>query len=107
LIIGFAVGSEQASYVVVDSTLRQKYQATPGHQEWVIVVKCICKDGGVIPPLVTFKGETILSNWIPHPTSEDWHFLTNTKGWTSNAHGEEWLMKCFNPATAAKANGHT
>ena len=31
--IGFAIGTGQTSYVVVDSRLRRKYQAEPGRQE--------------------------------------------------------------------------
>jgi hypothetical protein len=63
--IGFAIGTSQSSFVVVDSCLCWKYQAEPGHQEWVTVVECICANGGLIPPLVIFKGENLLTSWIP------------------------------------------
>ena len=29
----------------------------------------------------------------------------NTKGWTSNKHGLQWLHRCFEPATREKAGG--
>ena len=62
--VGFAIGISQSSFVVVDSRLRRKYQAEPGRQEWVTVVECICADRGLIPPLVIFKGENLLTSWI-------------------------------------------
>src|SRR5436309_964019 len=33
------------------------------------------------------------------------NFACNTKGWTSNTHGFEWLRKYFEPVTREKANG--
>ena len=32
-----------------------------------------------------------------------WHFSANTKGWTSNLHGLEWLKCVFEPSTREKA----
>ena len=78
--VGFAIETSQSSFVVVDSCLRWKYQAEPRHQEWVTVVEYICADGGLIPPLVIFKGENLLMSWIPHEVQNDWHFACNSKG---------------------------
>ena len=103
--IGFGVGTSQTSFVIVDSRLRRKYQAEPGRQEWVTVVECICADDDLIPPLIIFKGENLLTSWIPHDLQDKWHFSCNSKGWTSNVHGEMWLTECFDPATKAKAKG--
>src|SRR5204863_7890860 len=93
--IGFGIGTGQTSYVVVDSRLRRKYQAEPGRQEWVTAVECICSDGSAIPPLVIFKGENFLTSWIPRELQGQWHFSCNSKGYTSNSHGEMWLEQCF------------
>jgi hypothetical protein len=90
---------------VVDSRLRRKYQAEPGRQEWITIVECVCADGGLIPPLIIFKGENLVTSWIPRDVANKWHFSCNSKGWTSNIHGEEWLKQCFDPATREKANG--
>jgi len=103
LTIGFAVGESQSSYVVVDSTLRRKYQAEPGRQEWVTVIECACADGSSIPPMVIFKGENLMSSCIPTTAPKGWYFSCNTKGWTSNVHGGKWLV-LFNSWTADKAN---
>jgi DDE superfamily endonuclease len=56
-------------------------------------------------PLVIFKGENILSSWIPPNVDNNWHFSCNSKGWTNNIHGQMWLEKCFEPATKVKLNG--
>jgi hypothetical protein len=107
LIIGFAIGDTQRSYVVVDKLQRKQYQATPGRQEWVTAIECICTDGTNIPPLIIFKGDNFVSSWIPKNAPTDWKFSCNSKGWTSNEHGIMWLQRCFDPATKEKANGRT
>lgn len=103
LIIGFPIGESQASYVVVDSTLRRKYQAEPGRQEWITVIECICVDGSMIPPMVIFMGKNLMTSWIPKTAPKGWYFGCSSKGWTSNEHGRQWV-ELFNSATADKAN---
>ena len=60
-------------------------------------------DGTAINPLIIFKGQNILQSWIPQEVISKWHFSANTKGWTSNLHGLEWLKRVFEPSTRAKA----
>ena len=103
LTIGFPVGESQSSYVVVDSTLRQKYQAQPGRQEWITAIECICADRSTIPPMIIFKGQSLMSSWIPRTAPRNWYYAHSTKGWTSNDHGIQWV-KLFDSATANKAN---
>ena len=62
---GNLMGIIERSYVIVDSTKRTRYQAQPGRQEWVTAVECICADGSSILPLIIFKGEHLISDWIP------------------------------------------
>jgi hypothetical protein len=57
---GFLIGTMQSTRIIVDSTLRTRFQAHPGRQEWVSAVKCICMDGTAINPLIIFKGQNIL-----------------------------------------------
>ena len=102
---GNALGTVEAARVIVDSTLQTRYQVQPGYQEWVTAVECICADGTIIPPLIIFKGENINTQWVPPGLPGDWKWACNTKGWTSNIHGVEWLRRCFEPATREKANG--
>jgi hypothetical protein len=80
---GNALGTVEAARVIVDSTLQTRYQA----------------------PLIIFKGENINTQWVPPGLPGDWKWACNTKGWTSNIHGVEWLRRCFEPATREKANG--
>jgi len=47
------------------------------------------------------------SPWIPDDLDKDWSFTCNTKGWTCNDIGEQWIQQCFDPATSEKANGLT
>ena len=85
--------------------IRQQFQAKLGHQEWVTSIECICVDGTLISPLIIFKAENLLRQWIPASMQENWRFSCNTKGWTSNEHRIQWLRRCFDPSTREKANG--
>ncbi|APA16038.1 hypothetical protein SS1G_10153 [Sclerotinia sclerotiorum 1980 UF-70] len=69
------------------------------------IESCICVDGFILLPLGIFKGKNVLQNWIPKEVLGSWFFSANTKGWTSNLHGLEWLKRVFEPATRAKADG--
>jgi hypothetical protein len=102
---GFSIRTIELTCTILDSNLRTKYQAHPGRQEWVSVVECICGDRTSISPLVIFKGKNVLQGWIPNEVLDSWYFSANTKGWTSNLHGLEWLKRVFEPATRTKANG--
>ena len=109
LTVGFNIGVRgRSSYVICRATEKQIYQAEPGRTEWVTVVECICGDGSTIPPLVIFKGQTTVQTaWIPPDMDKDWNWACNSKGWTCNAIGEEWIRGCFEPSTRNKANGAT
>ena len=103
---GFSIGQIDASRVLINKELRIKYQASPGRQEWVTAIEAICPDGTAIPPLIIFKGDSVLAQWISSDDiPDDWRFDANSKGWTSNLHGLEWLRRCFEPSTREKAKG--
>ena len=38
---GFAIGTIEASKVIINKYIRERYQAQPGRQEWVTSVECI------------------------------------------------------------------
>jgi hypothetical protein len=102
---GFAIGEKEAGRCIINTNIRQQFQAKPGRQEWVTVVECICADGSVVPPLVIFKAEKLSTQWIPASVHGNWRFNCNSKGWTSNEHGLDWLVRCFEPETRDKAAG--
>ena len=56
---GFGIGKAKTMCVIIDTEVKQSYQAEPGRQEWVTVMDCICVDGTSIPPMIIFKGENI------------------------------------------------
>jgi len=102
---GFAIGDIEASQCVINATIRQAFQAKPGRQEWVTGIECICADGTSLSPLIIFKGENLSRQWIPVSIHNNWRFGCNTKGWTSNIHGLQWLRQVFEVETREKANG--
>jgi hypothetical protein len=102
---GNSIGTMESTRIIIDSTCRTKHQVHPGRQEWVSIIECICADGTILPPLVIFKGQHVLHGWIPQEVRSKWYFSANTKGWTSNIHGLEWLKRVFDPSTRVKAEG--
>jgi len=96
---GFAIGDVEASQCIINATIRQRFQAKPGRQEWVTAIESICADGSSLPPFIIFKGENLSQQWIPADIHKDWRFACNTKGWTSNEHGGRWLREVFEPWT--------
>ena len=84
---GFSIETIEAMYVIINSKIRQNYEAQPGRQEWVTSIECIYVDGTVIPPLIVFRSENLSTQWIPANIHKGWHFACNSKGWTSNEHG--------------------
>ena len=102
---GFSIGTLESTRIIVDSTYRTRHQAHSGRQEWVSIVECICADASSIAPLVIFAGQNVSQSWIPLSVLNQWYFSANSKGWTSNSHGLEWLKHVFEPATRAKAAG--
>ena len=84
---GFAMGDIEASQRIINTTIRQRFQAKPGRQEWITAMECICADGSSLPPLIIFKGENLSRQWIPASIHNNWRFDCNTNGWTSNKHG--------------------
>ena len=102
---GFSIGIMESTRIIIDSTLRTKYQAHPGRQEWVSMVECVCADGTILPAFGIFKGKNVLQNWIPNTVHDKWFFSANIKGRTGNPHGLEWLKRVFGPITHTKAEG--
>jgi len=102
---GFAIGDIEASQRIINATIRQAFQVKPGRQEWVTAIECVCADGTSLPPLIIFKGENLSRQWIPASIHNNWRFGCNTKGWTSNIHGLQWLRQVFEVETREKANG--
>jgi DDE superfamily endonuclease len=58
-----------------------------------------------VPPLVIFRAEKLSRQWIPTNIVGSWRIDCNSKGWTSNDHGLQWLTRCFEPETRDKAVG--
>lgn len=62
LIIRFAIGDTQRSYIVIDKQLRKRYQISSGRQEWIIVIEYIYANETKLHPLIIFKGDDFVIN---------------------------------------------
>jgi hypothetical protein len=47
--------------------------------------------GAKILPYVIFKGQNIISSWLPRDTPVGWMCVANTSGWTNNLYGTHWI----------------
>ena len=92
LTVGSSIGTFNGINVVVDIELNKQYIAQPGRQEWVTVIECRSAAGTSIPPYVIFKGQNLVSSWVPLPPPPGWTFTTNATGWTNNFHGTQWIQ---------------
>ena len=78
---GFAIGEKEAGRCIINPQIRQKFQAKPGCQEWIMVMKYVYADGSVVPSLVIFRAENLSRQWIPVSIHDNWSFDCNSKGW--------------------------
>ena len=103
LTIGCSIGTLQSTNVVVDTTFAGKhYVPQPERQEWATSIECIAANGAKLPPFIIFKGENLLTTWIPPTVGDGWKFSCNSRGWTSNYHGIKWLTEHFDVVTKAQ-----
>jgi hypothetical protein len=100
---GFAVGTTQSTRIIVDSSQKSSWKATPGRQEWMTAIECVDAAGGALPPMVIFKAKNTDSSCIPQDAPADWRFSTSSSGWTSDSHGFEWLRTVFEPESRRKS----
>ena len=77
---GFPIGVIEASEHIINATIHQAFQVTPGHQEWVTAIECVCADGTSLSPLIIFKGENLSHQWISDVIHNAWRFGCNIKG---------------------------
>jgi hypothetical protein len=55
--------------------------------------------------MIIFKGENFQTAWVPPDMDKEWHWTNNSKGWTCDSIGLEWLTRVFDPNTRGKAAG--
>jgi hypothetical protein len=77
-----------------------------GSREFISLLACVCADGSSIPPALIYKGESndLRDSWVEDvDASDEVYFAASSNGWSSHAHGQDWLEKIFNRHTAKKA----
>src|SRR5438045_8713955 len=103
LTVGCSIGTLQSINVVIDTDVPGKhYVPQPGRQEWATSIECIAANEAKLPSFIIFKGENLLTTWIPPTVGDGWKFSCNSRGWTSNYHGIKWLTEHFDVVTKAQ-----
>ena len=67
LTVGCSIGTIQTSNVIVDITISEAYEAQPGRQKWITVIEYISVTEEKISLYIIFKGQNLMSNWLPKP----------------------------------------
>ena len=102
---GFAIGAAARStrvLTIMEGPKRKKAnQASSGRQEWVTSIECVSAAGKALPPLVIFKGTTVMHDaWIPTGVdTTGWRWRVSNKGWSSDTLAFDWLSNIFEPQT--------
>ena len=102
---GYNIGDCEERHAVVDTTIKHQYQSQPSRQEWVSTLECIGLDRTFTPPLILFRGENFVAQWVSEDFDPTWRFGNTENGWTSNKYGLRWMRECFEPYTREKAAG--
>lgn len=80
-----------------------KSKASPGWKsEFVTVLEGVSAAGKLLLPFIIDKGKSHIMDWHSYVTEETVaYFAFSDKGWTDNELGLEYLIKVFEPETAA------
>ena len=78
----------------------------PTSRTWTTILECISATGRYLRPLVIFKGKTVQHQWFPTELDrlQDWQFVAQPNGWTSDTIAIEWLKEVFIPGTKTTNN---
>ncbi|KAF8219380.1 hypothetical protein L208DRAFT_1551245, partial [Tricholoma matsutake] len=94
---GIQLGVGQKVKVFVNHDQKDVYSVEDGNCKLITVIETVCADGSCLQPSVIYQGKCC-----------DFSISHSPKGWMDQELGELWLIKDFDPATAARnmTQGH-
>jgi hypothetical protein len=103
---GFLIGLlQKARRIVPVSQLQNKRvrgSLQDGNREFITLLACVSATGERLPPALIYQSnsgylqDTWLDDFDEEDTSRKAYFGVSEKGWTSNAHGRNWLERFHN-----------
>ena len=105
---GFLIGQASATRRIMSKAAvrsgRIPYACQDGSREFISLLACISATGKALPPALIYKGEHLQDTWVDDfdTSSQQAHFSTSPNGWSSHAHGLDWLTSVFERYTKDK-----
>ena len=69
-----------------------------GKREIITVIETVSAAGGLLPPMIVYKGQAHYKGWSALVKAGDKaYFAISDKGWTSRSIGVDFLVRNFEP----------
>ncbi|EIW65511.1 hypothetical protein TREMEDRAFT_36178 [Tremella mesenterica DSM 1558] len=102
--VGFNIALQHRTRTVAPRSTHRKAQTLPTNSEHITVVACIGTESAPIPPLVIYKGESVLEGWTAEQNPPiPQRAITTFSGYSNSYITKMWLEDIFDPATKAIA----
>jgi hypothetical protein len=113
---GVQPGVSQRVKAFADRDQKDVYSLEDGNRELITIIETVCADGTALRPTVIFQGKKGDLQWGEnnpcnarcvnfnqiHPRTDPDSIGHSPKGWTDQDLGLQWLIKDFEPQTAAR-----
>jgi len=100
---GFLMGRSSRVKVICKRSRKNTRKTQDGNREIITVIETVCAAGGVLPPMIIYKGRAHYKGWTALVAAGDKAFFAiSEKGWTSRSIGVDFLVQNFEPHSRTK-----
>lgn len=96
------MGRACKAHVICRRSRKNPKLVQDGDRHFITVLEGISASGELLPPMIIDKGKAHYMGWHAYVSENDEaYFAFSDKGWTNNELGKEYLVRVFEPHTAA------
>lgn len=99
----FDLGYERRARRLAPKDLPHNSQGVPPSGEHITSVACIGTASAPVPPLIIYKGKSVLTTWTANDNGTHQLATTSDSGWSNTHIQMVWLRDAFDPATKVAA----
>jgi len=93
---GVRVGCLTGEKVIVPTTVKELYTATPENRKSISIIETICLDGSLtLAPVVICPGEKIIEAWVHTNLTDTEVIAVSQTNYTYEATALSWLQACW------------
>lgn len=96
---GFMLGQSTRVMVICRKKGKSTQKTQDCNWKMITVLETVSAAGGLLLPMVIYKGQAHLEGWHAFTKRDGTHFPRSKKGWTSRVIGMYYLMMLFEPNT--------